>query len=201
MDIYSIYKATNKINGKVYIGFDSNWPKRQKDHKKDHKKIKGNHKFYNAIKKYGWNNFEWSIIYQSKDAEHTLKSMEPFFIKEFNSYVVGYNSTLGGEGTLGLKRVFTTEHIQKLSMSKNGRKRTEEELLKFSKKMKGKKQSVQHVNNRSKKYVVINEFLCINKTIINLNKFCRENKLSSGAMCDVANGKRKQHNGWKCYYA
>jgi len=32
MNIYSIYKATNKITGKIYIGFDSNWPKRKKRH-------------------------------------------------------------------------------------------------------------------------------------------------------------------------
>jgi len=30
MIIYTIYKCVNTINGKVYIGFDSQWPNRQK---------------------------------------------------------------------------------------------------------------------------------------------------------------------------
>ena len=33
MNIYTIYRATNTINGKVYIGFDSAWPKRKRGHK------------------------------------------------------------------------------------------------------------------------------------------------------------------------
>jgi len=49
--IYSIYKATNKINGKSYIGFDSKWPRRKHKHHFEYKERTS--KFYNAIKKYG----------------------------------------------------------------------------------------------------------------------------------------------------
>jgi len=55
------------------------------------------------LRKYGWNNFYWDIIYQSKDGEHCKTIMESFFISVYNSYKNGYNSTLGGEGQLGLK--------------------------------------------------------------------------------------------------
>jgi group I intron endonuclease len=110
MIIYTIYKCVNTINGKVYVGFDSQWPNRQKIHKSNHKKVC--YKFYNAILKYGWENFEWTIIYQSKDREHTLKTMEPQFIKEYDSFKNGYNSTLGGEGVFGLKRKFSKEEIE-----------------------------------------------------------------------------------------
>ena len=108
MNIYSIYKATNKINHKVYIGFDSNWPSRQKEHKRDCKS-KLQIVFYRAIQKYGWDNFEWEVIYQSLDAVHTLNVMENYFITLCNSCITfknsnGYNMTLGGEGTLGSKR-------------------------------------------------------------------------------------------------
>jgi hypothetical protein len=127
--------------------------------------------------------------------------MENYFIEDYDSYNNGYNLTLGGEGTTGLKRKpFTMEHRKKLSIVKMGRKRTKQELLKFSETMTGRKQTIKHVNNRSKKYVVTNEKMCIKMEIINLNKFCRENKLSCGAMTEVAQGHRKQHNGWKCCY-
>lgn len=99
MVIYSIYKATNKVSGKVYIGFACNFPERKRTHKKRYKTTKT--KFYDAIKSYGWDNFEWNIIYQSLDSSHCLSIMEPYFIKEFNSVDNGYNMTLGGEGTLG----------------------------------------------------------------------------------------------------
>jgi len=116
--IYSIYKATNTINGKVYIGFDSKWPKRQIVHKSNHKKV--NYKFYNAIRKYGWDNFEWTLIYQSKDREHTLKIMEPHFIQEYDTFVNGYNSTLGGEGVFGLTRKQSDEEKKQRSIIMKG---------------------------------------------------------------------------------
>lgn len=120
MIIYTIYKCVNTINGKVYIGFDSNWPNRQKIHKSNYKKI--HYKFYNAISKYGWNKFEWSILYQSKDREHTLKIMEPYFINEYDSFLKGYNSTLGGEGVFGLRRIQTLEEKKKRSAIMKGNK-------------------------------------------------------------------------------
>jgi len=132
MSIYSIYKATNIKNGKIYIGFDSSWPKRKNAHKCYHKKSSEN-KFYRAIKKYGWKSFEWEVIYQSKDREHTLKIMENFFINQYNSFKNGYNSTLGGDGTLGISR-----KGQKVPYNHNGwigRKHTKETLEIMSKNM------------------------------------------------------------------
>ena len=111
MSIYTIYKSVNRETGKVYIGFDSNWPNRVRIHKSSYQKQ--DYKFYRAIRKYGWDNFEWSVIYQSKEKEHTLKEMETIFIKEYNSFHNGYNSTLGGDGTFGL--VFSKESREKIS--------------------------------------------------------------------------------------
>lgn len=36
--------------------------------------------------------------------------------------------------------------------------------------------------------------------IRNLHQFCKDNNLHNGNMCCVAQGKRKQHKGWRCYY-
>ena len=95
MNIYSIYKATCIITNQCYIGFDSNWPNRKKSHKRESKK-NSNIKFYNAIKKYGWDNFEWDVIYRSKDDVHCLNVMEEYFINEYNSMKNGLNTTPGG---------------------------------------------------------------------------------------------------------
>lgn len=99
MNIYSIYKATNKINGKVYIGIDKKWPTRKYAHKSRAKHDTGFH-FHKAIRKYGWENFDWEIIYETFDYED-LKKSEIKFISEYNSFIDGYNKTFGGEGSSG----------------------------------------------------------------------------------------------------
>jgi group I intron endonuclease len=103
MIIYSIYKATNIITDKSYIGFDSHWPKRKSEHKSAAIRDTSYNKFYNAIKKYGWESFTWESIYQSTDGDHCLNTMESYFIVEYNSLADGYNSTKGGESGLGNK--------------------------------------------------------------------------------------------------
>ena len=124
MIIYTIYKIVNQLNGKVYIGFDSKWPKRKTEHKSSSKKLKN--KFYNAINKYGWDNFTCEIIYQSKDGNYTLNIMENYFIEKYDSYRNGYNSTLGGDGTLGMispmhGKTHTQETKTKISISSTGK--------------------------------------------------------------------------------
>lgn len=125
--IYSIYKATNTITGKSYIGFDSCWPNRKKSHK-NRMCEKNNIKFYNALRKYGWDNFIWEVIYQSLDGKHCLSVMEPFFIKENNSFCDGYNSTLGGEGVIGYKH--NDEKRKKIGLIATGRKQSKETINK-----------------------------------------------------------------------
>ena len=115
MIIYSIYKFTNKHNGKIYIGFTKNFNKRLKSHLE----CKENDHFHNALKKYGLSSFDYQIIYQSKDGYHTLNFMETHFIKEYDSYNFGYNLTLGGEGILGYKH--NTDTIQKLKKDKTNK--------------------------------------------------------------------------------
>jgi len=115
--IYSIYKFVNQLNGKCYVGFTGNINQRLYNHKA-YSKIKDN-AFYRAIKKYGWESFDFTIIYQSKDREHCLRVMEPHFIKEYNSYGhTGYNTTLGGEGNSG---IVSDKTKFKMSESKKGR--------------------------------------------------------------------------------
>ena len=99
MNIYTIYKATNTINGKSYIGFDSDWPTRQAAHKRN--STNRYSCFYSAIRKYGWEAFEWTSLYQSTDKDHTYYVMEEYFIRAYNTHTDngnGYNMSYGGDG-------------------------------------------------------------------------------------------------------
>lgn len=145
MSIYSIYKIQNKLNGKCYIGFDSNYPNRIKDHIAESKKSRRNTKFYNAIRKYGWVNFDIYVLYQSKEFEHTLNVMENHFIMENDSYCNGYNSTTGGE------RGFSNHDYvkRKISYKNKGKKLTSEQKEKISRMQKGVPKSEEMKNKVS----------------------------------------------------
>jgi len=132
MSIYSIYKATNQLTGKVYIGFDSNWPNRQKQHLHKYKTI--NTKFYQSIRKNGWENFTWEVIYQSTQGKHCLNVMEPYFINEYNSLNEGYNMTIGGEGVM-LGRKHTKKSLNRMSLSHLGKKLSPEHIQKQKNKL------------------------------------------------------------------
>jgi hypothetical protein len=100
-----VYKIQNKLNGKIYIGKTTNEKRRLSDHKSLSKKTKT--KFYNAVRKYGWDNFEYSIIEKidkptKKELDHSLSFREIFYINELNTIKKGYNTTIGGEGVCGL---------------------------------------------------------------------------------------------------
>lgn len=148
--IYTIYRATNIITKKSYIGFSSDWKARKREHKfnalsEDNK----NYVFYNSIRKHGFDNFEWEVLYQSRDKLHTLEEMENHFIQEYNTlYPYGYNMKLGGSGgnlseyarkniserRKGIK--FSEDHIKNLSLSHKGKKHSLEEKKKISESIK-----------------------------------------------------------------
>lgn len=54
-------------------------------------------KIERAISKYGIDNFEFSILYQSLHRDHTLDEMEQHFIDEFDTIANGYNMRVGGQ--------------------------------------------------------------------------------------------------------
>lgn len=93
-----IYKITNNINGKNYIGQTSTTIKnRWKQHIQDSKKY-CNRPLYKAFLKYGINSFSIEIIEECSEKE--VNERERFWINYYNSYHYGYNATLGGEGSL-----------------------------------------------------------------------------------------------------
>jgi len=98
-----IYKVTNKINGKVYIGktvhtLEHRWSQ----HLSFAKMNSGCPYLGRAIRKYGSETFEIEQLAQTDNSEE-LNTLECHFIQQLKSYQreVGYNLTLGGEGTAG----------------------------------------------------------------------------------------------------
>lgn len=95
-----IYKVTNNLNQKVYIGKTSETvQKRFKEHLNECQTQKSyGRPFHQALIKYGVENFSIEILEEAPIDE--LNEKEKFYIKKYDSYFNGYNATLGGEGTL-----------------------------------------------------------------------------------------------------
>jgi group I intron endonuclease len=82
----SIYIITNIINDKVYIGKTyNNLETRFREHLRDSRKSNKNSKLYKAIRKYGFENFEISVLEHNIN-EGDLENLEIFYISKYNSY-------------------------------------------------------------------------------------------------------------------
>lgn len=96
-----VYKATSKTTGKVYIGITTNTlDYRKNQHKRAASESQKNYHFYNAIQKYGFDDFIFEVIEDNITDVKALQKREVYWIKFYNSYEDGYNSTRGGEGTI-----------------------------------------------------------------------------------------------------
>lgn len=90
-----IYCFENKINGKLYIGQAQNIRKRIQQHISS----KDGLYFHNALRKYGYMNFNIYIL-EFADIDK-LSELEIYYINKYNSFKEGYNLTEGGEGHRG----------------------------------------------------------------------------------------------------
>ena len=122
-----IYKVTNIVNGKVYIGQTTrSLEERKYEHMyatktNKYEKLTRDY-FHKALDKYGENNFIWEIL-EYCDSKENLDLAEEWYIRYYKSYVgfdnsIGYNLTIGGNGNSGV--IFSEEHRKKISESKKG---------------------------------------------------------------------------------
>lgn len=161
-----IYKITNLVNGKIYIGQSMDIEKRFKEHISNCKyKRNNNYALYKAFNKYGVGNFKFEIITLCSVEE--LDNMEIKFIEKYNSYGVnGYNMTPGGNSSKGTRgftgrkhTIATKDKISELTKGRNnpfyGRNHSTETRIKISKSKKGK--SPVKISNHKKVICITNE--------------------------------------------
>lgn len=201
-----IYKITNKINGKVYIGKTMfSIQKRWQEHLKDSKKQRYEKRpLYNAINKYGEENFN---VEQIEECEYNiLNDRECFWIEYYGSFKNGYNATMGGDG----KAYLDYELIYRTYLSVKNIKKTAE-LCNCSQDSVSYILEIHGINEEQRK---INGHKCIMKPVaqidIKTNEIIEtfssiteaEKKYPKAKrhITDVCKGKRKTAGGYKWKY-
>lgn len=161
-----IYCARCIASNKFYVGQTT---RALEERKKQHLFTKDSvdTAFSRAIRKYGFDNFVWTVLYKNIPIEK-LDSLETEMIKKLNSFKEGYNSTTGGQPQQQLSdstkykisknnarywknKEFSKEHREKLKENHKGmlgKSHSTESKLKMSKNngkhWKGKKLSQEH---------------------------------------------------------
>ena len=162
-----VYKITNKLNNKIYIGQTINpIEQRWREHKNDKKGFC--RYLFNAFNQYGRDNFEIKILSKCNSMDE-MNHRETYYIRLFNTLAPnGYNILPGGGNRIvgeETRKRQSSSLKGKLVGKKNGmfgkgkmagdknpmfgKKRTEEARKKISQKLKGRTFSDSHKENIS----------------------------------------------------
>jgi predicted GIY-YIG superfamily endonuclease len=187
-----IYKITNIVDNKFYIGSASFYDKRIGTHiNKLRNKTHFNKYLQNAWNKYGENSFEFSIIEQVNNKENLIKR-EQYYLDLYKSYIkeIGYN-------------------INKKAESRLGGKMPESAKIKIGNFWRGKKHSLERIKNLIKDrtlsqgrsiLVYDKDFNFINE-YPSLSETSRQLKLTIAAICrQCQKNKRTTHSKYNFRY-
>lgn len=145
MNNYIIYMHKNKINGKIYIG--QTCQKLKTRCGKDGIGYKSCPYFYNAIKEYGWNNFDHTILKDNLTLEEA-NYWEEYYITFYHTWIKdpqcwGYNLQKGGS--------YKNKEFKKQASINKQSKEYKDKISKISKK------KWQDINFREKRQKTLEE--------------------------------------------
>jgi group I intron endonuclease len=152
-----VYKLTNTVNGKVYVGKTSNLEQRWKDHRRG----KSCGAIAKALRKHGADAFDFSILEAGIESEAELARLEIEWIAKLQSHgsLGGYNMTLGGEGSRLTPEMIEARRVagqwptgpkhseaqkERWSALRRGRPVSDAQRLAISKAHRGKPKSAEH---------------------------------------------------------
>ena len=180
--MFIVYKLTNSINGKSYIGISSrSLGARWSEHLERHRQgCRPNNRLYKALDKYGTHAFHREVM-ATASSEDEVRQLETFYILKFDTYRKGYNCNLGGSGFLKFP-----EHIRrKISEGNKGKIVSAETRANMSRAKLGDSRCAKHFgvhtnkgagNPRARRFLF--RFPDGSENIvIGLRAFCREHRL------------------------
>ena len=167
-----IYKVTNTINGKIYIG--QTWNTLEYRINQHFREAKDNNRthvyFHNAIRKYGEENFSIEIIDHAETQEE-LDEKERYWITYYdsNNKSKGYNLDSGGKSG-GKKSESTKRKIGETTLQKWENPATAEKMRE------GLLKGIETMKKNAKKYIYIcpicGKMLFLQKYQLKIRKYC-----------------------------
>lgn len=189
-----IYSITNLVNGKIYVGQTrQGLPRRKGEHIYRFNLGERDHKLYQAMRKYGIENFRFDVLCCCLKPEY-LDEMEVHFIAQFNSFKRGYNMTCGGDSV-------SDETRKKIGVAHKGRVITWHSKLWESRRANpdfrpAREYVASGAANTSAKSYLIRFPNGEERVVTGLNQFCKEHGLTKKCLFDILEGKQKHHKGF-----
>jgi group I intron endonuclease len=211
-----IYRATNTVNNKIYVGKTTKGLEKRKNEHLSF--VEPKVYLHYAIRKYGSDSFKWDILGEYDNGEE-LNNAEILFISKLssNDTKIGYNMTTGGDGfAYGILNPSHREDVKdkirhklkinngsfrqdvrdKISNALINRKLNDEHKKNISVGSKGHYASKGKNSNLSKEWIV--KFPDNTEQLIKgLREFCRNNNLNAKLLRRTSNDSNKNHKGFK----
>ena len=193
MTLGIIYCYTNKINGKKYIGQTIRGDNRKTAHKHMALETKSNMIFHKAIRKYGWENFDYEILIEC--AEEELTAAESMYITEMATLQPrGYNQLLGSNHTPETrKKSSATKKLRYSEMPLEERQARTKHLWESRIGAKQTDHQKRKATEANQKRWLITDPSGRSFEIVNLHKFCSKNNINDSNL--ITHGHTK---GFKC---
>lgn len=228
--MYYIYKITNLINNKPYIGKTAKTvEKRWKEHYYEARRWQRcfetgsdfgyNSRLYPAMSKYGYDNFTIQLLEEVASLEE-MNQREKYWIDYYDARNNGYNIAAGGLGGFFLGCKHTPEALEKLRLAGLGRKHSEETCTKISKHKMGHATSVEAKEKMRKAKLgkktgehsadwnkrisegQVNEVICLETgiTYYNIAEAARQTGCHASGIANCITGRAKTTGGYHWQY-
>lgn len=199
--IFTIYAHINKINGKVYVGQTIQPPEKRWKNGKAYKTCT---LFYNAIEKYGWENFEHIILIQDEMTGEKAEKLEQYYIDFYDSKnpQKGYNINDANYKTISPNALpaaleWMREHPE------FGLARAQD-MLKWQRENPEEALKIRKENQKKAAAARRRPVICIETGIVyeSASEAARQNpKTSQSKICMACRGQRKTCGGFHWKYA